>query len=206
MAETILFNVADPTADEVPANTVDWYQSPDGETWGATPVDTIAIADLPIGTDGRYAWTSELADPTFYHLLKTRSALGVVSSHGVVVAPSKYNTVAKREINNYGQPLVDPEGKPIEGVKITFRLWRATGPDAATDRITGETITSVDVSTDTDANGEFAIQLWPTDRCATARYYLCTTRLTGIAPFLAPLPAGDTPLLFSAMRATAVSL
>lgn len=206
MAETILFNIAEPTASEAPASTVEWYQSPDGETWGITPVDTIAIADLTTGTDGRYAWTSALADATQYHLLKTRSALGVLSSHGVMVPPSKYNTVAKREINNYGQPLVDPEGKPIAGVRIVFRLWRATGPDSATDKTTGETIASVDVVTETDENGEFAVQLWPTDRSASARYYLCTTRFAGVTPFLAPLPEADTPLLFSAMRETAVSL
>lgn len=88
MAETLLFNIPTPAADEDPVVSIHWHQSTNGNTWGNNPVDTILVADLTIDVPtGKYIWYSALADPTKYHQLRTESAIGAINPNGLVVAP-----------------------------------------------------------------------------------------------------------------------
>lgn len=189
MAEIIFFNIPAPTIGEDAAVKVYWFQSIDGDTWDTEAVDSILVANLPIDTDtGKYRWDSSLVDPDKHHLLKTESVTGVMSSYGVVTPPRAYQPIVRREINNYGQPLVDFEGQPQEGVKIRFRLIKNGIPVDVFDTTTRERIMSAGKHAKTNVNGEFSIQLWPTDRGPTGLKYLC--HVAGGSSFEFSLPSG----------------
>lgn len=96
-----------------------------------------------------------------------------------------------RTINNAGEPLQDPGGNPLEGVKVTFRLVAGNVPVDAFDAITGERIVSVDIVTTTNAAGEFSVNLWPCSRATTAVKYRCIVQAPGAQAFDAVLPEGD---------------
>lgn len=197
MAETLVFSIPAPAAGETPAVEVNWFQSTDGETWGASPVDTVLVADLPQDPETlKYTWASALADPTKWHLLKTESGSGVMGIHGTVVPPRGYMPIVRREVNNYGQPLVDSEGTPLVGVRIEFRLMKNNLPMDGEDTTTKERIVSQPIVTTTDVNGEFTVSLWPTDRGATGLQYRCIIRCGSQRAYYFALAAGD----FSAVK------
>jgi hypothetical protein len=199
MAETLYFTLPAPVAGEALANKVLWFQSLDGETWDPTPIDEILVASLSIdGVSGKYMWASTLANPAKWHNIVTQSSGGYNSLHGTIVPPRAYQTVSKREINNYGAGMIDSEGKPMAGAKIMFQLVRNSIPHDAIDAIGKQTIVSSVITTTTNDNGEFAVQLWPTSRALASVKYRCWSKAPGISPIEGILPAGDyTPVKFA---------
>jgi hypothetical protein len=102
-----------------------------------------------------------------------------------------------RQINNYGQPIVGTDGLPVANLHILFRLTDAGYNPAGTfDVVSGERILPQTVEAITDANGEFAVDLWPTSRGQDARMWVCEERWPeqGRKYFAAPLVEGAAPL------------
>lgn len=88
MAEIVLFNIPAPGVGETVANKVYWFQSLNGQMWDAIAIDNILVSALPVDAlTGKYRWSSALADPLKYHMLKTESASGVLGAGGMVVPP-----------------------------------------------------------------------------------------------------------------------
>jgi hypothetical protein len=96
-----------------------------------------------------------------------------------------------RVISNAGDPIVDAEGNPIEGVSISFQLVNQNRkPTDAWDTETGEYVAPTRAYAVTDVNGEFSIDLWPNDRGWYTTSYYCVVGLYGSVPFLTTLPSG----------------
>lgn len=115
MAETLLFNIPDPTATEEPAFRLHWHQSTDGNTWGAA-VDTVLVSELTTDTaTGKYVWTSANADPEKHHTIRTETEDGAINIVSQTIPP-RYE-FAMTEI--YAD-LRDLELLPKSGVEFTF--------------------------------------------------------------------------------------
>jgi hypothetical protein len=107
-----------------------------------------------------------------------------------------------RTLSNVGSPLMTPNGTPFADAKITFTLVGTPGSALGNvfDAISGERVAG-QVTTTTDANGQFTVQLWPNDRGATTTQYLCHVDALGIADFKASVPSGATTLTWVAFMA-----
>lgn len=200
MAETLLFSIPAPLAGEAAAYQVLWYQSTDGSTWGAIPVDTVLVSALPYNAVTlKYTWASALADVTKWHFLKTKTASGVIAEHGTIVPPRGYIPIVQREVNNYGQPLTDESGKPLVGVRIEFRLTKDSLPMDGKDTTTLARIISQPILAVTDAKGEFTVSLWPTDRGIAGLQYRCIIKCGSQRAYYFALVSGSTAAKLSAL-------
>lgn len=104
-----------------------------------------------------------------------------------------------RKVTNLGDPLVGPDGTPVEGAKVTFTLVDEAGnPTDSWDTLTAERVAPVKesvytASTDTPGGlqkGEFEVELWPNDRGTKLTYYKCEVCLSGVSTIIASVPSG----------------
>lgn len=99
-----------------------------------------------------------------------------------------------RTLSNTGDPLVSPDGTVLSGIAVTFILCNASGVKldgwiaVSGERVAGE------VSTVTDANGEFTVSLWENDKFGSVTQYRCHVAYSGINDFIASVPTGLTTL------------
>lgn len=99
-------------------------------------------------------------------------------------------SLVTRVLSNSSNPLLNPDGTPIVGVKVEFQLVDQTGKAIDVfDAISTEAIVGY-VTTNTDANGLFSVNLWPNDRGALTTQYLCTVSVPGFQSFQSSLPSG----------------
>ncbi len=105
-----------------------------------------------------------------------------------------------RQVN--GGPLVDPEGNPLSGVRVSFELIDCAGnPMVEVDSFSGDVISGY-VSVITDAGGLFVVGLWPNSRGVSPTQYRCTIGQPNVSPFLIQVPESSNPLaIFDAMSA-----
>lgn len=87
MAEQIVFKVPTTVTFSDTVTGANWYQSPDGTTWGVSPVDTTDISILTLDSNGRYIWDSLVANADYYHLVKFVSSNGVELSDTLFLPP-----------------------------------------------------------------------------------------------------------------------
>ncbi len=87
MAETLLFDIPTPIANEEAVSLIHWWQSLDGNIWDAA-IDSIQVANLPTDVaTGKKRWASLVADPAKFHQLRSESASGTVAITGEVIPP-----------------------------------------------------------------------------------------------------------------------
>ena len=104
-------------------------------------------------------------------------------------------TLVTRTISNAGAPLVSPAGALLANALITFTLVNTIGlPANAIDAISLQDVASIPITTTTDAQGEFAVALWPTSRADRPVRYRVVVDHPGVTPFTAPLADGVTDL------------
>lgn len=105
-------------------------------------------------------------------------------------------TLTTRTVTNAGAPLCKPDGTVLAGVGIRFTLIHATSRFRADawDAVSNERVGCIDITVETDNNGEFEVDLWPTSRANVAVLYLCHVDYEGFRDFQAPLDAGGTDL------------
>ena len=109
-----------------------------------------------------------------------------------------------RTITNAGDPFVDGTGTPIVGAKISFTLVNAKGVITdGWDALTGERVAPGPVIVQTDADGVFTIDLWPTSRADQVLFWACSTDVENVADFVNSLTEGET-LTWLAFRYTTV--
>ena len=70
----------------------------------------------------------------------------------------------KVAIDNFGEGLMFPDGRPIAGVKLTFKLGNNYDSEENTVDATTGNIVALGTSAYTNERGEFSVQLWPNDR------------------------------------------
>lgn len=99
-----------------------------------------------------------------------------------------------RNLTNAGSPLCTPKGNPLVGIVVNFTIVNALGqPCSVFDTLTGERVVGY-IATQTDASGQFSVDLWPNDRGEIATQYFCTINYPGSESFAAGVPSGSTPL------------
>ena len=113
-----------------------------------------------------------------------------------------------REINNTDAPLVDSRGNLLPGARLAFQLIdRYCRPVRnIVDAVSNETVSPGTAEVFTDADGLFAIELWPTSRGANSYYYRVRVDSAvgrNIAYFNASLPDGETALAWIEFMALA---
>lgn len=148
MAETLLFAVSVPTADEDPAVNIHWYQSADGLTWGSVPVESAAIATLAVDeARGKYIFPSTSADPAKYSQLKTESAAGIFCPFGAIVPPrpggANMCTIVA-DVVNFG---VEPKA----GIGFSLAIKTKT--------LNGYLVDAAATKKETDADGRVAFEV-----------------------------------------------
>ena len=100
-------------------------------------------------------------------------------------------SLVTRTLTNTGQPLILPSGELIRHTRINFILSDNNGdPIDAWDSIDNSRVNGK-ISTKTDNNGEFTVDLWPNDRGVNPSYYLCVTDHEDIPNLLGQIPEGD---------------
>lgn len=110
-----------------------------------------------------------------------------------------------RQLSNAGAPLSSPTGVVLAGVSISFTLVDGSGAVTdAFDVLTGERVVST-VSTVTDANGIFSINLWPNDRGDKTTKYVCKI-LRASQEFASQVPSGAGVLSWLNFRTNGVIL
>lgn len=106
-----------------------------------------------------------------------------------------------RTITNKGEPLVNIEGQPLVNVKISFNLVDAIGKCTDVfDSITFERVSATKITTLTDENGEFSINLFPTERASSVCFYKCHVNSPHVQDFIASVADGDLPLSWYKMK------
>lgn len=76
-------------------------------------------------------------------------------------------------LSNSGSPLHRPDGTVLAGADITFTLVnQSRHPVDAWDNADHSRVGG-SISTKTDENGEFSVNLWPNDRGDRQTFYLC---------------------------------
>ena len=115
--------------------------------------------------------------------------------------------LVKRTISNAGAPLCTPDGAVLSGVKVTFTLrGYGTVRDDVWDATTLERVAGEAVAVITDANGEFAVGLWPNSRGNRATRYLCQVGHEGVRDFSGVIEDAPTTLSWIAFMAAGVPL
>ena len=116
-----------------------------------------------------------------------------------------------REINNIGEALMGPDGRPLGGVEIEILLCDRNGmPAQALDIETKNWVlpvplyakTAIVAGNDADgvmlAIGEFRIpNMWPTTQANSQVFYRGRMMIDNAQIVIAPLPAGEGPLKWS---------
>lgn len=111
-----------------------------------------------------------------------------------------------RQLSNAGAPLYSPTGILLTGKSISFTLVDSTGAVTdAFDVITGERVIG-EVSTVTDINGIFTINLWPNDRGDKVTKYVCSIAKKDILDFASQVPSGAGVLSWLNFRTNGIIL
>ena len=97
-------------------------------------------------------------------------------------------------VTNIGDPLVNPSNVIAPFTKVTFTLKNLVTPDGIIVNINTNDIVEGEVRTLTDANGEFSIQLYPTDELSPQTTYVVS--IAGWGTFTAGLPSVNSTQYF----------
>lgn len=107
-----------------------------------------------------------------------------------------------RLLTNASAPLCTPSGAPLAGVMVVFELIGASGQLADVwDAITFEHPVG-SVAARTDADGVFAVGLWPNTRGHVSTSYRCSISLSGYPSFTGVVEDLLTPLTWVQFMAT----
>lgn len=99
-----------------------------------------------------------------------------------------------RTLTNDGDPLCVPNGPPLANTRVTFVLVDANGfPTSAWDAETHERVVGK-VTTTTDAEGHFTVELWPNSRGNVPTMYACRVNHPDARTFRAAVDAGEGAL------------
>jgi hypothetical protein len=90
-------------------------------------------------------------------------------------------------VTNIGDPLVTPSNAIAPFTKVTFTLKNLANPDSIIVNINTNDIVEGEVRVLTDANGEFSVQLYPTDELSPQTTYVVS--IAGWGTFTAGLPS-----------------
>lgn len=110
---------------------------------------------------------------------------------------------ATRTLTNVGKPIRRPDNSLLVGAKISFTLVNSAQRGGVIFSSDGNLVEG-DVTTKTDENGEFTVELVPNDALAVATYYLC--QIAGVGSFKATLEGGVDPKQWSAFFLTGTTL
>lgn len=99
-----------------------------------------------------------------------------------------------RQINNVGQPILGPNGKPLVGIVLRFTLVdELYHPVSAFDIETKQKIVG-ETRVKTNAKGEFAVNLWPNTRGDKKTLYLVHSDTASVERFASVLVEGVDPI------------
>jgi hypothetical protein len=90
-------------------------------------------------------------------------------------------------VTNIGDPLVNPSNVIAPFTKVTFTLKNLVTPDGIIVNINTNDVVEGEVRVLTDANGEFSVQLYPTDELSPQTTYVVS--ISGWGTFTAGLPS-----------------